>query len=121
MVNLYLRVDQEVWPRKQYTDTAANALTGTIYSNELMTSTFDFTLWDGDMTIKLYNKDGEIFSENTRVTPVSASAGTWKFLVNLGEFDFSFIGEVEIEMVHDTNTERLIAVGRNGSAKLRFR
>jgi len=121
MVQLYLNVDQEVWPRQQYTDTAGNALTGTIYQDELMTDVFDFTNYTADMAIRLYDKRGRVFSEDTRVTAVTAASGTWKFLVNIGEFDFNFIGEVEIELVHSSNAERLVAVGRNASAKIRFR
>jgi len=121
MVQLYLNVDQEVWPRQQYSDQAGTALTGTIYDDELMTSAFDFTNYASDMTIRLYDHLGRVFSEDTRVTAVAAASGTWKFLVNIGEFDFDFIGEVEIELVHSSNAERLVAVGRNSSAKLRLR
>jgi hypothetical protein len=115
---LYNKLDDKIWIKGNYTATAGNGLTGTIYSEPKLVNVFDGT----NYTAKIYFYDqNRIIVQYDDITWVSASGGTWVYLPTLGEMNFDFIGEIEIQLTKTDDTEELTAIGMNGSSKLRIR
>lgn len=113
---LYLEVDQEIWSRADFTDDNTHAITGTIYGDSTFTTAFNYTGYT--LKIELYNQRNIRVYEDDADIVVEAN-GTWRYKPSQGEFDFNFIGEVNI-LLSKTGTE-IRAEGRKGSAKLRIR
>lgn len=109
---LYVQLNQENWNRGDYTDVDALAITGTIYINATMLTPFDLTGYT--LKIKGFNQRGEQEISEKDIDIVSAVAGTFKYLPELGDLNLDFIGDLEIEL-EKTGTI-ITAKGINGSA-----
>jgi len=119
---LYNKLDIERWPKGDFTDNNTNAITGTIYTKATFNAADEFDLTGYTLTIKLYDQNSnEILTEDdaTKVQIVSATDGTWRWKPADGDLNFTFIGELKIEL--DKTGELLTAEGRNGSSILRIR
>lgn len=120
---LYNKLDIERWPKGDFTNDNANAITGTIYKKATFNSADIFNLTGYTLTIKLYDQESrEVFTEDDSakvliITP--ASNGQWRWLPAEADLNFNFIGELKIEL--DKTGELLTAEGRNGSSILRIR
>jgi hypothetical protein len=108
---LYLQLDQEYWYKGDYSDVDALAITGTIYSNATMLTAFNLTGYT--LKIKGFNQRGEQEISAKDATIVSAVAGTFKYLPEIGDLNFEFIGDLELELTKAGTV--ISAKGRNGS------
>ncbi len=117
-MTLYNQLDEEIWLKGNYTATTGNGISGTIYSEPKMVNAFDLTNYN--LKIYFYDQNRKIVHYDD-CNKVVAANGTWEYLNTLGELNFDFIGEVEIQLTKTDNTEELTAIGTNGSSKLRIR
>jgi len=119
---LFNKLDMERWPKGDFTNDNANAITGTIYKKATFQAGDEFNLTGYTLTVKLYDQNSnEILTEDdsTKVQIVVAASGTWRWLPADGDLNLTFIGELKIEL--DKTGELLTAEGRNGSSILRIR
>lgn len=117
-MTLFNKLDDKLWIKGNYTATTANGLTGKIYTEAKLVNAFDGT----NYTAKIYFYDQNRYIVTyDDIDWVTANAGTWVYKPTLGEMNFDFIGEVEIELLKTDESEELTAIGVNGSSKLRIR
>jgi len=115
MGNIYNELDDHIWVVEDYTDVNALALTGTIYSDKVLTTAFDGTGYT--LTIRFKDYNGDIVYENDEdVEWVTAASGTWRFKPDQGSFIVMSNGEIYIQL-EKTGTQKT-AFGVNGSADL---
>lgn len=117
-MTIYNKLNQKIWIKGNYTATNANGISGTLYNESKMSTTFNGTNYTAK--IILYDQNRYIVLSDDLIW-VTASAGTWVYLNTSGELNFDFIGDVEIELTKTDDTEELTAIGTNGSSKLRIR
>ena len=114
----YLKLDQKTWASGDYVNTNAYALTGTIYSNEALSSAQSLSGYT--LKIKIYPKerpDWYIVSEDAEI--VSAGAGTWRYKPTINKIDIQGVYRVVIQC--SATDERISAVGIKGSDELLVR
>ena len=114
----YLKLDQKTWGAGDYVADNAQALTGTIYSNEALTSLVDISSYT--LKIKVYPKerpDWYQLSEDAEI--VSGSGGTWRYKPTINKLDNAGVYKVVIQL--SKTDERLSAVGIKGSDELLVR
>jgi len=110
-------LDTEKWIKGNYTASTGNGISGTIYTEEKMVNAKDITGYT--LKIRLYDQNNqEVFSDDADI--LIAASGTWEYLPALGKLNFTFIGELEVELLKSDSTEELTAYGINGSSKLRI-
>ena len=114
----YLKLDQKTWGAGDYVADNAQALTGTIYSNEALTSLVDISSYT--LKIKVYPRerpDWYQLSEDAEI--VSGSAGTWRYKPTINKLDNSGVYRVVIQL--SKTDERISAIGIKGSDELLVR
>ena len=109
---LYLRLNQEIWKRGDYTNDNALALTGTVYQNATMLTPYDLT--GCTITVKGFNQRGEEEITQKTCEIVSAVAGTFRYKPANGDLSLEFIGD--LELIVEKSGTKMTAMGRNGSA-----
>jgi|LWDU01.1.fsa_nt_gi hypothetical protein len=113
---LTLKLDVEEWNREDYTASTGNGISFTVYTEEKMVNAKNLTGYT--LKLRFYDQDN-VEITNFDASILVAASGTGEFLPAIGELNFNYIGEVELEM---TGTNEIIsAIGNNGSAKLRVR
>ena len=110
-------MDQSQWGKGDFTDVTAEALTGTIYSNEALTTAFDLTGYTLEMVL-IDEVTNKLIKNALVPTIVVAANGTWQFLPANGDLDFKFVGQVLIKLTK-TGSE-LHAWGISGSSRLQI-
>jgi len=113
---LILKLGTEEWIREDYTASTGNGISFTIYTEEKMVNIKNISGYT--LKIKFLDQDHFIVYEFD-ASVVSASGGTGEFLPKIGELNFNYIGEIEVELTG--SGEILSARGTNGSGKLRVR
>ena len=115
-MNLFLKLDKEVWTKGDFGTATGLGLTGTIYTTSTLATAQNLT--DYTLKIRLYDQIGdEVFNDDCNI--LIAASGTWEYLPADGDLNFDFIGEVKIELLKAT--QQITAIGVNGSAVLRIR
>jgi len=111
---LYNKLTRNDWAAGDF-DSGAHNLTGTIFTDDRLTTAFDLTNYT--IEIILYDTArSAIFKSGLTGAIVSATAGTWKLIVADGDLSQDFSGEVIVKLTK-AGTE-LSAVGVAGSSKL---
>ena len=113
---LYLKLDQNVWAQRDFTDSALYDLSGTVYDDNTLTTVRNISAFTG--TLRLIDQNGElIFSTQQNLT--LNSDGT--FLVKFGQ-DLSPVvqGTYKIRLRLEVSGTRLTCVGVNGSDEIYF-
>ncbi len=114
----YLKLDQKSWAAGDYVTTAGYALSGTVYSDEALTSVMDLSSYT--LKIKIYPKerpDWYILTDDADI--VSGSGGTWRYKPTINKIDIWGIYRVVIQC--SKADERISAVGVKGSDELLVR
>ncbi len=113
---LYLKLDQNVWAQRDFTDSALYDLTGTVYDDNTLTTARDISAFTG--TLRLIDQNGElIFSTQQNLT--LNSDGT--FLVKFGQGLSPVVqGTYKIRLRLEVSGTRLTCVGVNGSDEIYF-
>ena len=108
---LYLKMDQNVWAQRDFTDSATYDLSGTVYDDNTFTTVRDISGFTGIFRI-IDQEGGTIFSSDDILT--LNSDGT--FLVKFLESQRPMIaGIFKIRLRLEVAGSRLTAVGVNGS------
>lgn len=91
---LYLRLDQDVWARGDYS--SENKLTGTIYTDKNRTQKKNLTGYT--ITIRMFKPRtiGDRFNKQASI--VSASGGTFEYAIADGELPIFGLYEVKVEL-----------------------
>ncbi|MFQ5786688.1 MAG: hypothetical protein ACE5H1_01780 [Thermodesulfobacteriota bacterium] len=110
----YQKLDQSQWGKGDFTDITGEAITGTIYTDEKLTSAFDLTGYT--LELIFYDPiDRKVVKNDLAGTIVTAASGTWRFLPSDGDLNFNFVGELLMKLTK-SGTE-LHAWSVSGSAK----
>lgn len=109
---LYIKMDQNRWVNQDFTDSNSYDLSGTVYSEPEFTNTVDISSYT-TVTLRVINNDGNVlFSTTDNIT--ANSDGTILFKFGVGKTPF-FSGAGTIRVRFEDSTNRLTAVGVNGS------
>ncbi len=113
---LYLKMDQNRWAQRDFTDNAAYDLSGTVYDDNTLTTTRDISGFTP--TFRIIDNRGElIFSNQQNVT--LNSDGT--FFVRFGEGLSPVVtGTHVVRLRLEVAGTRLTCVGVNGSDQIYF-
>jgi len=113
---LYLKMDQNVWAQRDFTDSATYDLSGTVYDDNRLTTPRDISGFTG--TFRIVDNRGElIFSNQQNVT--LNSDGT--FFVRFGEGLAPVVtGTYVVRLRLEVAGTRLTCVGVNGSDQIYF-
>jgi len=110
-------MDQSQWGKGDFSDVAGEAITGTIYTNETLTTAFDLTGYT--LELVFYDEvENKVIKNGLVPTIVIAANGTWTFSPVVGDLDFQFVGSVLVRLTK-TGSE-LHAWGISGSARLQI-
>jgi len=111
-MTLYNKLTRTSWVKGDFADGTHN-LTGTIYTDDRLTQKFDLTGYT--IEVVLYDRvRGSVFKSGLTGAIVSATDGTWKYIVTEGDLSWDFTGEVQV-ILTKSGTE-LTAVGSAESA-----
>jgi len=110
-------MDQSQWGKGDFTNIAADGLTGTIFSNEALTTAFPLTGYTLELVF-FDEVDNKVIKNGLNPTIVVAANGTWRFLPALGDLDFQFVGSVLVKLTQ-AGVE-IHAWGISGSARLQI-
>jgi len=109
---LYNKLTRTSWAEGDF-DSGTHNLTGTIYSNDKLTDKFDLTGYT--IEVILWDRIADrIFKSGLTGAIVSATDGTWKYIVVDGDLSWEFTGTIIIKLTK-SGTE-LTAVGSAESA-----
>lgn len=113
---LYLKMDQNVWSQRDFTDSATYDLSGTVYDDNRLTTTRDISSFTP--TFRIIDQHGElIFSTQQNITV--NSNGT--FLVQFSEGLSPVVqGTYQVRLRLEVSGTRLTCVGVNGSDQIYF-
>jgi|TARA_R110002051_G_C8520847_1_gene467940 hypothetical protein len=114
----YLKLNQKTWGAGDYVNDNSLGLTGTIYSDEALSSVVNISTYT--LKIKVYPKerpDWYQLSEDAEI--VSGSGGTWRYKPTINKLDDSGVYKVVIQL--SKTDERISAVGIKGSDELLVR
>ena len=114
----YLKLDQKTWGAGDYVADNTLALTGTIYSDEALSSAVNISSYT--LKIKVYPRerpDWYQLSEDADI--VSGSDGTWRYKPTINKLDNAGVYRVVIQL--SKTDERLSAIGIKGSDELLVR
>ena len=114
----YVNLDQKSWGAGDYVNDNSLALTGTIYSNEALSTVVDLSTYT--LKIKVYpieRPDWYQISESAEV--VSGSGGTWRYKPTINKLDVAGVYRVVIQL--SKTDERVSAIGIKGSDELLIR
>ena len=113
---LYLKMDQNVWCQRDFTDSATYDLSGTVYDDNTLTTTRDISGFTG--TFRLIDQSGElIFSTQQNLTLNADGTFLVKFAQGLSPVVH---GTYQIRLRLEVSGTRLTAVGVNGSDQIYF-
>jgi len=113
----YNKLDTLQWGKGDFTDVVAEAMTGTIFSDEALTVAFDLTGYT--LSLTFYDEvDGKVIKSGLAATIVVAANGTWRLLPNSGDLNFQFVGDVLVRL--EKAGSELHAWGVSGSARLQI-
>jgi len=113
----YSKLDFSQWGKGDFSDVAGEAITGTIFTDEVLTTAFNLTGY----TLELVFYDivtNKVVKSGLVPTIVVAADGTWTFSPVAGDLDFKFVGDVLVKLTK-TGTE-LHAWGVAGSTRLQI-
>ena len=112
---LYIKLDQKQWGQKDASDQADTDFSGTIYTDEALSSTFDISAYTGDLRFISPNDDSLIFSTDTDLTLNADGTFTWRPSEGTST---SSKGYVKVRLRLTLANERLTCIGVNGSDDL---
>jgi len=93
-MTLYNKLTRTSWAKGDF-DSGTHNLTGTIYSNDKLTDKFDLTGYT--IEVVLWDRTrGTVFKSGLTGAIVSATDGTWKYIVTEGDLSWDFTGEVHV-------------------------
>lgn len=111
---LYNKLDKQVWGLEDFTNDNSLGITGTIYTDETLTTVFDFTGYS--LTFRLKSQNGISEDDADNMEPVLATGGTWRYNPPSGRMLSEAFGEVIIRLEKSGN--QISAIGINGSSDL---
>jgi len=112
---LYLKLDQKQWASGDFSDQADTDFSGTIYTDEALSTTFDISLYSGDLRFLNPHTDKLIFSTDQNLT--LNTNGTFLWQPASGQTPLS-TGFVKVRLRLTLSNERLTCIGVNGSDDL---
>lgn len=114
---LYLKMDQKQWGYGDYTDSASFDISGTVYSDDKLSSVVNITSYTP--TIRFVDYDGNLAYSTT--TGITVSAGSGVFTIKFSQSNTPALkGLYKIRLILEDSTNRLTCVGTNGSDDIFF-
>lgn len=109
----FVKLNQKIWAEDDYSSSNNDALTGTIYSNDTLTTAKDLT--GCTIKIRFTTSNNElVYDDDADV--VTAASGTWRY--KPGQYDVNFFGFYRIQIEITDSNGVTTAVGINGSSDL---
>ena len=115
-MTLYVKLDSHIWILEDYTDEDSLGITGTVYSDDAMTTAFDITGYTLTIRIKAQGKIKFDSDQDSNVSAIVAADGTFRYKPEIGDLLLEANGEVSL-LMEKTGTQ-ITAIGLNGSADL---
>lgn len=111
---LYLKLNVKQWVSDDFTSVDANGITGTVYSNQAMSTTVDLTVYTSYEVILVDSQGRENTTDTANLT-LNAD-GTFRYEPPNGKI----LGpdHVEFRLTLKRSTETISTIGLNGSADL---
>ncbi len=116
---LRVKLDTHTWIAQDYTDENSLSITGTIYSDDALSSVFDFTGYTPSFRLKSQGKIVFDTDTDNSVSAINSTLGTFRYKPEVGDLLVEMNGEVSI-LLEKSGTE-ITAIGINGSSDLHVR
>lgn len=114
---LYLKMNEKAWAYGDYTNSASFDLSGTVYSDDKLSSTVNITSY----TPTLYFIDYEGNRVYSTTTGITVSAGSGVFSILFSQDNTPVLqGYYRVRLLLESTGNRLTCVGVNGSDDMFF-
>ena len=112
---LYNKLDVKTWPESDFTSVTTDGITGTIYTNEALSTAK--TLTGYTLKIRFLDINGDLVKEDD-ADIVTAGSGTWRY--NPADGDYVAVGIYSIVIELTKSGEHITAIGLNNSNIIRI-